>query len=120
MATEFTISGIEYKQDPLDTMKQFYLCLEAAPLCVSLDDNPVSMVLALSQMKREKLQELIDLVMPVVKRKDHGVFTQVYTHGAFMFPDISAAAIIQIIAAVIGEYLPDFFSDLDVPVSNTR
>jgi len=113
MAKEFTVKGIQYKQMPLDTMKQFYLCIEAAHLCMKMDDNPLTMAIELSKMPHEKLHYLIDLCMPVVQRLEHGTFTQIYVSGAFMYPDITSGVIVHILAAVIDEYLVDFFADLD-------
>lgn len=113
---EFNVNGIKFAQMPLDTFTQFHLCIEAAPMCVELNDNPFSMAMALSRMERDKLDGIIKTVMPFVKRFDElgNVWASVYTQDAgFMYSDLSAGTIIGMISAVLGEYLPDFLRELD-------
>ena len=111
---KFSVNGIEYLQEDIDTFKQFDLCIEAAPITYSMTDNPLSFVDALNNMPRDKRKFLIELIMPVIKRNDHGSWCHVYVQGIMAYPDIDAADLTFILVNVINRYIIDFVKKIDL------
>lgn len=123
-----------YKTGRLDARKQYHVARKIAPALFSLQsararvrvtpgaesDQEVEDVLveitgavarALSEMKTEDADYIIDTCLSVCERKQAGGWQKVlHSNGHFLFDDLGVTDLIQLSVAVIRENLGSFFA----------
>lgn len=125
--TEVLINGVEYSILPLDTFSQLTLARKSAPLFLGLartafenNDAYAGYLQLFSTIPEEDFKLLVKAVMPYVRKKSGEVgWVSVYKNDAFLFQDLDAGVVMELLIKTIMEYVPAFISALDHSLFNT-
>jgi hypothetical protein len=124
------ISGVTYRTGKLSAKKQFHIARKLAPLLASFADSGLlkskpkdadellsllagPMAHALSEMKTEDADFVIDSCLEVVQRRQmvgqHETWPLVFVSGTIMFHDIDMPAMMNLTINVLRDNLGSFF-----------
>ena len=120
MSAEFTIGGNVYTYMRLDAFTQLHVSRKVAPMFVDMIQQKPT-VSVLNAMSKDDLDDILKSIMPFVRRKDNGAWAKIYNlqAGLFSYEDISGGDLLEIMFAVIMEYIPPFFIAIDHLSSGT-
>ena len=121
MANEFIINGNTYTNMKLDAFTQLHISRKVAPVFVDMMQQKPT-VSILSTIDKSDLDDILKSIMPFVKRKDNGAWASIYNSqaGLFSYDDISGGDLLEIMFAVIMQYIAPFFTAIDHLSSSTQ
>lgn len=118
--TEFEISGIKYRAEPMDARRALHVALKLVAVAGHIQnaENPLLAIAgALSSLSPDDTDFVVNECLRVVTREAPGgaAWSPIMTpQGVLMFDDLrtSLAALIQIVTPVLGANVQGFLSEL--------
>ena len=122
MSSTFKINNKSYSHKKLDAFTQLFISRKTAPLFVELQKNGVTYADALSNLNEEDMDAVLRKILPFVERQDvTGNWAPIYSAkgNTFVYDDITGGETLEILFAILMEYLPDFYLAVDHVVFGT-
>lgn len=122
MTNTFTVNEKVYSHKKLDAFTQLFISRKTAPLFVDLQKGDVTYADALSNLNEEDFDTVLKKIMPFIERQDvTGNWAPIYSAkgGVFVYDDITGGEILEILFAILMEYIPDFYLAVDHVVFGT-
>ena len=119
---EFIINSNTYRHQKLDAFTQLLISRKTAPIFIGMSQQ-LSAFDLFEGIPQDDLDVTLKAIFPFVERQQdvNGkiVWAKVYTNQKFAFEDICGGDLLEIMFAVLMDYLPDFFIAVDRMVSGT-